>query len=369
MRTPWVLAGAIVVVAVSVTGGVVAMSTAKQATPAALQAPANTAKVEQGNLSAIVFQEGILTYRARSDGSPYAVINQARGTYTTLPDDGDKVDCGDVLYRVDGNPVLLLCGGVPVYRSMSEGESGPDVEQLNANLVHLGYATSSQLDPASDFFGSETARALERLQSRLGEDQTGSLDLGQALFLPGPLRISHTGATLGSTARPGVPVAQATSTSHQIQVHLDASQQSSVTVGDQAQITLPDNHTTPGTVTRIGTVASSSGSGSGSSGSGSGSSSPTIPIYITLKHPMAVGRLDHAPVQVQITTAGVRNVLIVPVTALVGKSGGGFAVELVRAGGRRGLVAVRPGLFDDADGLVQVEGDLRKGDHVVVPSL
>ena len=73
--------------------------------------------------------------------------------------------------------------------------------------------------------------------------------------------------------------------------------------------------------------------------------------------------------QVQITTAGVKNALIVPVTALVGRSGGGFAVEVVRAGGRRELVAVQLGLFDDADGLVQVEGDLRAGDRVVVPSL
>ena len=149
MRNTWVLAGAAVLVAVTATGGVVAMSSAKQATPAAQGPPANTATVEKGNLSAVVSQYGTLTYRARSDGSPYAVINQARGTYTRLPDDGDKVDCGDVLYRVDDKPVLLLCGATPAYRSLSEGESGPDVEQLNANLVHLGYATRSQLDPSS----------------------------------------------------------------------------------------------------------------------------------------------------------------------------------------------------------------------------
>jgi hypothetical protein len=363
-----VLAGAAVLVAVIVTVGVVAMSSAKQPATAALQAPANTAKVEKGNLSAIVFQYGTLTYRARSDGSPYAVINQARGTYTTLPDDGDKVGCGAELYRVDGNPVLLLCGSTPMYRSLSEGESGPDAGQLNANLVHLGYAASSKLDPSSDSFSAATVHALERLQAKLGEDQTGSLDLGQAVFLPGPLWITQSTATLGSTAHAGVPVAKATSTSRQIVVQLDASQQSSVTVGDQAQITLPDDHTTPGTVTRIGTVASSSGSGSGSSGSGSGSSSATIPIYITLKHPKAAASLDHAPVQVQITTAGIKNVLNVPVTALVGNSAGGFAVEVVRDGGRRELVAVQLGLFDDADRLVQVDGDLRVGDRVVVPS-
>jgi hypothetical protein len=355
-------AGAAVLVAVTATVGVAVMASATQATPAAQEPPVNTAQVEKGNLSAMISLYGTLTYLARSNGSSYTVINQARGTYTSLPDDGDKVDCGDVLYRVDDTPVLLLCGATPVYRSLSEGERGPDVEQLNANLVHLGYATSAQLDPASDSFSAATAYALKRLQHYLGEDQTGSLDLGQAVFLPGPLRIAQTTATLGSTAQPGAPVAQATSTSRQVQVQLDPSQQSSVTVGEQAQITLPDNHTTPGTVTRIGTVASSSGSGSGSA-------SPTIPISITLNHPETAGGLDQAPVQVRITTAVITNVLIVPVTALVGKSGGGFAVEVVRAGGRRDLVAVQLGLFDDADGLVQVAGDLRAGDQVVVPSL
>jgi multidrug efflux pump subunit AcrA (membrane-fusion protein) len=73
-------------------------------------------------------------------------------------------------------------------------------------------------------------------------------------------------------------------------------------------------------------------------------------------------------VQVEITTKGVENALNVPVTAIVGKSGGGFAVEVVRADGRRDLVAVKLGLFDTAGGRVQVEGDVRVGDRVVVPS-
>jgi hypothetical protein len=79
--------------------------------------------------------------------------------------------------------------------------------------------------------------------------------------------------------------------------------------------------------------------------------------------------LDRARVQVDITTAGVESALSVPVTALVGRSGGGFAVEAVRGGERRELVAVTVGLFDTAEGRVQVEGDLRAGDRVAVPSL
>jgi hypothetical protein len=141
-RKAWVLAGAAVLVAATATGGVAATSSAKQATPAAQESPANTAKVERGKLSAMVSMYGTLTYRARSDGSPYSVINQARGTYTKLPDDGDKVDCGDVLYRVDDNPVLLLCGTVPAYRDLHSGDTGNDVRQLNRNLHKLGYAAA-----------------------------------------------------------------------------------------------------------------------------------------------------------------------------------------------------------------------------------
>ena len=96
--------------------------------------PANTAKVERGKLSAMVSQSGTLTYRARPDGSPYSVVNRAGGTYTELPENGDKVGCGGVLYRVDDKPVLLLCGTVPAYRDLHTGDAGKDVRQLNRNL-------------------------------------------------------------------------------------------------------------------------------------------------------------------------------------------------------------------------------------------
>jgi peptidoglycan hydrolase-like protein with peptidoglycan-binding domain len=268
------------------------------------------------------------------------------------------VDCGQVLYRVANSPVVLLCGGTPAYRSLSEGDSGPDVRQLNANLVRLGYATRSTLDPSSDYFDSETADALERLQKKLGVDRTGSLELGRAVFLPGPLRITKVTATLGTSGGPGAPVAQAGTTRRQVQVALDASEQSSVKAGDKVTITLPNNRTTPGVVTGVGKVASSSPDSSGST---------TVPVHIAPRDPKVTGSLDQAPVQVQITTASVNHALMVPVDALLALAGGGYAVETVDQQGIHHLVAVTPGLFDDADGLVQVSGSLSAGEHVVVP--
>jgi hypothetical protein len=337
--------------------------------PATAAAGTARAVVREGPLSSQVNQSGTLSYTAQPDGSPYSVVNQTGGIYTSLPRAGQVVQCGQVLYRVGESPVVLLCGGTPAYRDLSRGASGADARELNENLVRLGYADRSELDPSSDEFTWETAAALERLQDELGVDRTGSLDLGQAVFLPGPLRIARTAARLGTRALPGAEIAQATSTGREVIVDLNASQQSQVKVGNRARITLPDNRTTPGVVRRIGTVASAAdGNGVGGQSGGSGTSTATIPVHITLQRPRDAGSLDQAPVQVQITTAGVARALIVPVTALIGIAGSGFAVEKVDARGVRRPVPVTLGLFDDADGLVQVSGDLEPGDQVVVPS-
>ncbi len=374
-RKTWVLAGAAVLVAVAATGGVVVMSSAPQTTQAAQEPPPNTVRVKKGKLSAMVSLHGTLTYRARSDGSPYSVINQALGRYTELPDNGDKVECGDVLYRVDNKPVLLLCGTVPAYRDLYFGDVGKDVGQLNRNLHTLGYDAKAgvDIDPDYNAFTDKTVRAFQLLQHDKGWRVTGYLAIGDAVFLPESVRIAKVsvelggaaqpGAQPGGSAQPGAQVLYATSDTLEVQVDLGASQQGRVKEGDPAQITLPGNKSVTGKVDRLGRVAQVP------AGQNTNAGAATIPAYISLDDPDAARGLDKTPVQVDITTGGVESALSVPVTSLIGRSGGGFAVEVVRDGGRRELVAVKLGLFDTAGGRVQVEGDLGEDDQVVVPSL
>jgi peptidoglycan hydrolase-like protein with peptidoglycan-binding domain len=360
-RKRWALVAAAVLVAG--VGGLVAMSGADHPAAAARAAAANTEKVEQGKLSALVSGTGTLTYRARADGSPYAVINQARGVYTQLPEAGDMVGCGGVLYRVDNRPVLLLCGTVPAYRALHIGVRGPDVRQLNRNLHQLGYDADAhvRIDPGDNAFTSNTEQALRLLQRNRGIGVTGGLATDDAVFLPEAVRIAKVTGQVGESARPGAPALSATSDKLRARVDLDASQQGEVKKGDRVQITLPGNTPVTGRVAGFGRVAQA--------GQGSQAAGATIPTFINLDDPAKAGGLDQAPVQVDITTKGVDNALSVPVTALVGKSGGGFAVEVVRAGGRRELIAVKLGLFDTGGGRVQVEGDLHAGDSVAVPSI
>src|SRR5262249_8411052 len=172
------------------------------------------------------------------------------------------------------------------------------------------------------------------------------------------------GAPRGPPAAPASPILQATSTRRIVTIALDAALQTQVKVGDRVTITLPNNRTTPGVVSSVGRVASSSSSGSSDS-----NTSPTVEVTVKPLHPAATGRLDQAPVSVSITTASVRNALVVPVNALLALAGGSYAVEHVTPAGVHKLVPVELGLFDDAEGLVQVSGGgLRAGQRIVVPA-
>jgi len=264
---------------------------------------------------------------------------------------------------------VLLYGSVPVYRSLSEGMTGPDVQQLNSDLVALADASKADLDPSSDYFGSATATALEKLQSGLGLTQTGTLPAGQAVFEPAAVRVGNVRATLGAPVNPGSPVLTGTSGTRQAVAQVNPANLPDVTAGAHVTITLPNDQTTTGVVTSIGTTASSSSSGSGSGSSGSSAPTATVNVYIRLDHPAAAGTLDQAPITVNITTSTVNNVLAVPVGALVAEPSS-YAVEVAGPRGTRHIVPVSLGLFDDAEGLVQVTGQgLAAGQQVVVPDL
>ncbi|MBO0817699.1 MAG: HlyD family efflux transporter periplasmic adaptor subunit, partial [Actinobacteria bacterium] len=260
----------------------------------------------------------------------------------------------------NGSPVVLLNGRVPAWRNLDEGVTGQDVSQLNHDLVALGEAGRAEISAQGwDRFSWETKAGVQKLQSDLGiYSPSGSLPLGSAVFEPQALRVSQVTGSLGGPA--SGPVLAATSDRHVVTVSLDASQQSEVKAGDKVSVTLPDGKTTPGVVTSVGTVATTSGQGA--------NATTTIPVQVKLTHPRAAGSLDQAPVTVYITTATARNALVVPVGALLAQSSGGYDVEVAGPGNTRRWVPVTTGIVDDSDGLAQVTGALTPGQRVVVPA-
>ncbi len=358
-RAPWI-AGA--VLAVALAGGVTAAEAAGAFGGSGSGAGLASDPYHTG--TAVVRRQSLISQTqlqaTLGETGSYSVVNQAQGTITALPSVGAVIRQGHVLYAVDGAPVVLLYGSVPAWRDLTEGMSGTDVAELNSDLAQLGYATAAELGAGSDYFSVGTAIALDRLQTHLGVTATGTLALGQAVFLPTAALITGLGqgVVTGGQAMPGAVLLSASSTRRLVTIALDPSMQSEVQTGDKVSITLPSGQVTPGKVSSVAAVGTASAGGSGD----------TITVQVTPTRPDALGRLEQAPVQVTITTASVSGALVVPVDALLAQADGSYAVEVAAANGRR-LVPVSTGLFDDAAGLVQVTGQgLAAGQRVVVPS-
>ena len=360
-RGRWVALGIVVVVAagaVSAWRAGVFSAAASPGSGGVGAAPATAAVVRQ-DLSASTPVAATLGY-----ADSYQVTGRGGGTLTWLPPTGRVIGQGQVLYRTgNGSPVVLLYGSVPDWRALGEGVSGADVSQLNHDLVDLGYAGRTDVVALGwDYYSWETAQAVQLLEGHLGVSYpTGSLSLGQVVFEPEALRVAQVTGSLGGPA--AGPVLAATSDRQVVTIPLDVSGQSEVAAGDAVSITLPDGATTPGVVSSVGTVATTT---PGQQGQGPAT---TIPVQVNLTNPKAAGSLDQAPVTVYIITGSSPGpVLAVPVTALLAQSPGGYVVEVAGPGNTRRYVPVTAGIFDDNSGLVQVTGALRPGQRVVVPA-
>jgi peptidoglycan hydrolase-like protein with peptidoglycan-binding domain len=341
------------------------------------QAVASDAQSSSEALAKLAGDNASISSAEKALASSEATVSAARSsvaaygptsTFTALPAVGQVITRGQSLYQLGGQPVILLYGSLVPARAFVAGmPAGRDVAALNANLAALGYATGS----SGDTFTAATEAAVRAFQFAHGLSVSGVLALGAVVFEPGPVLVTSVTPTVGANVAPG-PVLGISSTTPQVTIALAASEQSSVKVGDAVSITLPNNETTPGVVSTVGRVARSpatkGGEGDGDGPEGGEEGGATIEVDVALRDPGATGHLDEAPVAVSITSARLPSALVVPVGALLALAGGGYALELVEGRVHR-LEAVTLGLFDDAEGLVQVSGNgVTAGQRVLVPT-
>lgn len=315
----------------------------------------STASVERRTLVEREALDGTLGY-----GQARTAPAQRAGTVTAVAPPGSVVRRGERLFEIDGRPVVLLHGDRPAWRRMDATTDGPDVRQLEENLAAMGFVRSGELK-VDERYTIDTARAVKRWEKALGLEQDGVVEPGDVVFLPDDLRVTKAEVGVGGAARPGEAVLSGTSTAKVVTVELDADRRTLVDAGDTVEVELPDGTVVPGRVDRVGTVAAAADDDQ----PGGGDEEATVEVVVVLDDPSAAGALDTAPVEVRVTSEQVDDVLTVPVNALLALAEGGYAVEVVHAGGTR-LVRVEPGLF--ADGRVQVTGDLTEGAKVVVPA-
>jgi Putative peptidoglycan binding domain len=315
-----------------------------------------TATIERRDLVQHETVDGTLSY-----GDAETLYSQALGTVTALREPGSVVARGNALYWVNGNPVTLMYGRIPMWRRLdASSEGGKDIRELERNLVALGYDPDRDI-AIDDEWDWATTVAIKRWQKDKGWPKTGSVELGQVAFLPGPRRIGQLKTTRGALLQPGAEAVDTSTTRRMVTIDLDADLQSLVKKGDGVEVELPDGSSVAGRISSVGKVAEST-----TDPQTGEQTTPTIPLEIRLTSRAKTGGLDETPVDVSLQKERADNVLTAPVSALLALAEGGYAVEVVGAGGTTRLVRVEPGMY--ADGLVEINGDgIEKGMKVVVP--
>jgi hypothetical protein len=310
-----------------------------------------TATVIRGDLVETTSTSGAVEYAGARE-----LDNGLTGTVTWLPGSGRVIRQGKTLYEVDQTPVVRLDGTVPAWRDLAaDVTDGRDVRQLEKALDAMGYPEYYDMEVDRDWTWVTTI-AVEEWQEDRKLAETGELPLGTIVFTDGDLRVASSLVEEGDSIQPATPVLEVSDSERRVTVDLDTTQRHLAPIGGKAALSFPDGTTADGEITDVTFVPAADAQSQDS-------------LAVTIKpegkksEATVAEQLDGASVLASFSDTLAEDRLIVPVTALVALTDGGFAVEVVTGDGTK-LVTVTTEGF--ADSSVAVSGNLAEGDKVVV---
>ena len=166
------------------------------------------------------------------------------------------------------------------------------------------------------------------------------------MFALDAVRITALQASAGDPASPGQRILTYTGTAKAVTVELDPADQRLAKPDGAVVVTLPDDSTVAGRIAKVTTVIQPAAQGA--------DASTKVEVTVALDDQQKAAAYAMASVDVTFTAAERRDVLAVPVAALVSLPDGGYGVEVVQDGAAH-YVPVRTGLF--SEGWVEISGD------------
>jgi len=358
-------------------------------------------------------------------GTAVDIVAPTDGTITASAPTGTVLRRGDIALKIDEIPVVVLYGAIPNWRELEEGDSGPDVEQLETNLVVLGYDPDGTVTVDTEFT-SRTEDMVQRWQEDLGGDGIGTVSTADFVVMDGPVSVTNS-PRIGELARTGSVLASLSARalvftvvgdalgeiSQMVEIGADIDDGTVLYVADGVSVAadaelagtqvsarlhepgdllsisrpiLELSVQTLSVVVPVGLADAADftvgqevsvglpdqsvapgvvvGVGEVAQTTGPGTD-PTIDVTIEFTE-LVDDSLPASEVTVIVVGDSVLDALVVPTRGLVTLAEGGFAVEKVLDDGTTVLVAVETGTFDD--GLVEVTtSQLEPGDEIVVP--
>src|SRR6266511_760801 len=360
-----IAAAAVVLLGGAVAGLALAWGSAAKQPAASPALPPATAKATRTTLVATKKVSGTLGY---GDAVPARAVGT--GTLTWIAPIGSTVKRGQPLFKLDERPVVALYGSLPLDRPLRTGVKGTDVEQFEENLSKLGYTKGYTGFTVDDSYTAATVQATRSWQADLGLPETGMVEPGQVVVTPGAVRVAeHTarvGDRIGGDTGGGAPVLSYTGMTRLVTVQLEVADQALAAKSRTVTVTLPGQGAVKGTISQVGTVATApEPAGNAPAGTGPTASDARIQVTVTIADQKKLGSLDATPVDVDFVSHERKDVLALPVAALLALPGGGYGVQIVQGGATR-IVAVKTGMF--AAGRVEISGGgIAEGVTVGVP--
>ncbi|WP_327155647.1 peptidoglycan-binding domain-containing protein [Streptomyces tubercidicus] len=340
------IALAAAVTATAATAGVMLLTgPGKDASAGKPKGPPTTTEITRTDLVQSKTVEGRLDYAQRR-----VVKSPVEGTVTKAAESGRTVSLGQRLYERDARPVTLLYGSTPMFRTMKAGARGPDVLQLERNLRDLGFGAGLYVDVRYD---EATKAAVKQWQKSLDVTANGEVGQGDVVFQRGPVRVVSADAALADSIGPDSKVLTVASTKPVVRAELEAADGALAAKGTKVEIATPGGDNRRGKVSGV-VAPEESESGEGGAAASGGSSGDGIGVEITLDDGTKIQEKDRqGTLQVKFVSESRKDVLTVPVEAIVALREGGYGLELVQ-GSKTRMVAVETGLT--ADGRIEVSG-------------
>lgn len=270
-------------------------------------------------------------------------LGDRSGVVTSAPPAGTVVGPGEELVRIDDAPLELADGAMPMYRELGWQRGDPlvgdDVRQLQEFLVGRGYDVS-----IDGVFGLQTRDAVRSWERDVGHVEDGRVDAGQVVFHDGPVRVVDAG-TVGEPFDGAV----VTSIDPEVVVRTTTADAPFFATGVEVAVDHPAVGDLVGRVVDVAAVVEADGR-------------PALDVRIAISGPVP----EHA-IELRVTAhrTVARDVLAVPVRALLPLGDGAWAVEIPAGSGRLDRRLVEIGAA--ADGWVEIERGLEAGEPVAVP--
>lgn len=287
------------------------------------------------------------TFVAPSAGPPEpANTPVANSVVTEVIAEGAEIAAGDVLWRVGLEPTVALYGTVPAYRDLDRGAEGPDVGQLELNLVALGFDPDGVVT-VDEIYTANTEAMVERWQESIGAEVTGEVSVSSVVYVAGPSRVGAVVIDVGSAIQDGSPMLGITALTRTVEFSVPAAERATLGVGDSVGVRFPDRSTVSATVVAVAID---------DVGGALVTAHPDDPVESVV---------DVVPVTVDWDVSLGEDLLTVPAGALIRTDSGRYHVEVRDADGTERMVAVDIG--HSSGGLVEVSGDIAEGDVVIAP--